>query len=136
MLRYFKIRPTDVYKPIGEILDEINNRTPTVNHPTIITHPITGEKILYINEGFTLSIEKMQEYEEELSLPELQTLLELSGQLDKTFKHVNIQLLELEKGDIVLWDNRKLVHHAKHSELNEPTETYRLSVYDDFPFSL
>src|SRR5207244_4451738 len=32
--RYFKIRPTDVYRPISEVLDEVDERTPPVSFPT------------------------------------------------------------------------------------------------------
>lgn len=46
--RHIKIRPGDVYKPIGEVWDEINRTTPPVKWPTVIRHPYTDEEILYI----------------------------------------------------------------------------------------
>ena len=51
--RYFKIRPTDVYRPISEIIEEVDPRTPPVARPTAHAHPHTGETVLYISEGFT-----------------------------------------------------------------------------------
>lgn len=128
--KYFKIRPTDVYRPLGEILKEIEEKTPTVTHPTIITHPYTREKILYISEGFTQSIKGLNN-----SAEVLQELLRISGQLDTSYTHPNINLLEIEQGDIIIWDNRKLVHHAKHAIITEPSKTFRITVYDEFPFS-
>lgn len=129
--KYFKIRPHDVYRPIGEILKEIEEVTPTVTHPTVVIHPITQEKILYINEGFTLSLDGVEEDGPDI----LHQLLTLSGQLDKSYSHPQIKLLEIELGDIIIWDNRRLVHHAKHSTSSEPSKTFRLTVYDEFPFS-
>jgi taurine dioxygenase len=129
--KYFKIRPHDVYRPIGEILKEIDEVTPTVTHPTVLTHPITQQKVLYINEGFTLSLDGIGEEGPSI----LHQLLALSGQLDKSYSHPQIKLLEIELGDIIIWDNRRLVHHAKHSAISEPSKTFRLTVYDEHPFS-
>lgn len=131
--KYFKIRPQDVYKPIGAILKEIEQNTPVVTHPAVITHPVTQEKILYISDGFTLSMSgPLQgiDYAEAL-----QQGLKASGQLDSSYSHPNIKFLEMQQNDIILWDNRRFVHHAKHSKVNVPTKTYRLTIYDEFPFS-
>ncbi|NET54610.1 MAG: TauD/TfdA family dioxygenase, partial [Merismopedia sp. SIO2A8] len=59
--RFFKIRPDDVYRPISEILDEIEQVTPPSKHPTTFTHPVTGETVLYINDGFTYRIDNSEE---------------------------------------------------------------------------
>jgi alpha-ketoglutarate-dependent taurine dioxygenase len=55
--RHIKIRPSDVYRPIGEILDEIEQKTPPVRHPTTFTHPVTGRTVLYLSEAATYAIE-------------------------------------------------------------------------------
>src|SRR5205823_910776 len=81
--RYFKIRPTDVYRPITELLDEIERETPAVIHPTTFTHPVTGETVLYISEGFTYAIEAADGTPMDSRL--LQDLFEVTGQLDTTF---------------------------------------------------
>jgi taurine dioxygenase len=129
----FKIRPKDLYQPIGAILDEIDSSTPPVVHPTVVTHPITGEKILYISEGFTMGVNPTEKVPNPDQL--LQQLLQDTGQLDDTYQHPNIKLLNIEEGDLLLWDNRRFIHHAKHSGIFEPSETYRLTVYDDHEFS-
>jgi alpha-ketoglutarate-dependent taurine dioxygenase len=126
--RYFKIRPTDVYRPISEIVSEVDQRTPPVSFPTAHTHPHTGETVLYISEGFTLSIQDVGGQEQ----PELlRTLLAASGQLDTSFEHDNIHLQTFEKGDLLVWDNRSLVHRALHTSNSEPAVSYRVTVYDD-----
>ncbi|MFE2943142.1 TauD/TfdA dioxygenase family protein [Streptomyces sp. NPDC059255] len=127
--KYFKIRPHDVYRPISEILDEIEQKTPPVVQPTTFTHPMTGEKVLYISEGFTVGIE--DETGNPLDDDLLRRLFEATGQLDETFTHDNIHLQTFEKGDLLVWDNRSLVHRARHTTTPEPTVSYRVTVHDE-----
>ncbi|KJK43379.1 dioxygenase [Lentzea aerocolonigenes] len=125
--RYFKIRPSDVYRPLSEIIDEVDARTPPVGLPTAHPHRRTDETILYISEGFTLSITDADGREQ----PELlRELLASTGQLDREFEHPAIHLQTYEKGDLLVWDNRSLVHRALHTATNEPAVSYRVTVYD------
>lgn len=128
VLRYFKIRPTDVYRPISEIIEEVNAKTPPVTDATAVTHPFTGETILYVSEGFTLSVQDAQGNDRADLLKEL---LAASGQLDRTYEHENIHLQTFEKGDMLVWDNRTLVHRALHTATPEPAVSYRVTVYDN-----
>ncbi|HET9138393.1 (3R)-3-[(carboxymethyl)amino]fatty acid oxygenase/decarboxylase [Actinophytocola sp.] len=126
--RYFKIRPTDVYRPISEIIDEVDAKTPPVTSPTTVTHPVTGETLLYISEGFTLSVQDA----DGIARPDLlRALLEATGQLDQTFQHDNIHLQTFDKGDMLVWDNRSMIHRALHTATPEPAVSYRVTVYDD-----
>ncbi|AUH51997.1 taurine catabolism dioxygenase [Chromobacterium sp. ATCC 53434] len=131
--RYFKIRPSDVYRPIGEILAEVDSKTPAVAHPAVIRHPITGESILYASRGFTESLTLAGDDADGAAT--LRELMVETGQTDDSFSHPNIQLLNISEGDIIVWDNRRFVHHAKHSDKIEPTKTFRLTAYDGHPFS-
>lgn len=130
--RYFKIRPSDVYRPISEILDEIEQITPPSKHPTTFTHPVTGETVLYITEAFTYRINNSEE--EPLDTSILQKMLAISGQLDKSFEHPLIEHHEFELGDVRIWDNRSLVHCAHHAANSEPTISFRLTLHDRYPF--
>jgi taurine dioxygenase len=130
--RFFKIRPSDVYRPVGELLMEIEARTPAVTHSAVVTHPFTGESILYISEGFTTGLEDA--HRQELGANLLRSLLEATGQLDGTFQHENIHLQRYEDGDLLVWDNRSLVHRALHTATPEPAVSFRVTVYDDYPF--
>ncbi|MEU9731613.1 TauD/TfdA family dioxygenase [Streptomyces sp. NPDC048002] len=127
--KYFKIRPHDVYRPISEIIDEIERKTPAVRQPTTFTHPMTGETVLYLSEGFTVGIEDADgnPLDEEL----LKRLFEATGQYDDTFEHPNIHLQSFEKGDLLVWDNRSLIHRARHTTTPEPTVSYRVTVHDE-----
>ncbi|MFF3733996.1 TauD/TfdA dioxygenase family protein [Streptomyces sp. NPDC002476] len=127
--KYFKVRPHDVYRPLSEIIDEVEQKTPAVLQPTVFTHPMTGEQVLYLSEGFTVGIEDAQgkPLDEEL----LQRLFAATGQLDRTFEHENIHLQSFEKGDLLVWDNRSLIHCARHTTTPEPTVSYRVTVHDE-----
>jgi alpha-ketoglutarate-dependent taurine dioxygenase len=128
VLRYFKIRPDDVYRPISEIIDEVNGKTPPVTSPAAVEHPHNGETVLYISEGFTMSVEDA----DGTSRPDLLSeLLEATGQLDRTYEHENIHLQTFEKGDMLVWDNRSLIHRALHTATPEPAVSHRVTVYDD-----
>ena len=130
--KYFKVRPTDVYRPISEVLKEIETETPQVVHPCVFTHPITGEKILYISDGFAQTITDASG--NEMGEDFLNDLLGFSGQLDDTYKHDFIHTQGFGEGDLLIWDNRSLAHCAMHTSQPEPTESLRITVHDDHEF--
>ncbi|MEU3418308.1 TauD/TfdA family dioxygenase [Streptomyces murinus] len=127
--KYFKIRPQDVYRPLSEIIEEVETRTPPVVRPTAFTHPMTGETVLYVSEGFTVGIEGQDG--EPLEGKLLDRLFEATGQLDDTFTHEGIHLQSFEQGDLLVWDNRSLIHRARHTTTPEPTVSYRVTVHDE-----
>jgi len=130
--RFFKIRPEDVYRPVSELLAEIEAKTPAVAHNAVTTHPFTGESILYISEGFTVGLADQQGKLLDDGL--LTDLLEATGQNDSTFRHDYIHLQRFDVGDLLIWDNRSLVHRALHTTTPEPAVSFRVTVYDEFPF--
>ena len=130
--RYFKIRPSDVYRPICEIQEEIEQKTPPSRHPTAFKHPVTGNPVLYLSAGLTYAIEHADGTSAGDEL--LQELLAASGQLDDTFTHEYIHLQTFEEGDLLIWDNRRLVHRALHTTTPEPAESFRVTVHDEYPF--
>ncbi|NKY56994.1 (3R)-3-[(carboxymethyl)amino]fatty acid oxygenase/decarboxylase [Nocardia flavorosea] len=132
--RYVKIRPEDVFRPLGEVLAEVEDRTPPQRRPTVLHHPVTKEPLLYVSEAFTYAIQDAAG----TALPGtlLSDLLAESGQLDDTYSHPNIFLQPYEPGDLVLWDNRTLIHRALHNPGNDLTESYRVTVVDEYPLTL
>ncbi|MFJ7784687.1 TauD/TfdA dioxygenase family protein [Streptomyces albidoflavus] len=127
--KYFKVRPHDVYRPLSEIIQEVEEKTPAVRQPTVLTHPMTDEKVLYLSEGFTVGIE--DERGEPLGESLLQRLFEATGQLDRDFAHENIHLQTFERGDLLVWDNRSLIHCARHTTTPEPAVSFRVTVHDE-----
>ncbi|MGW9436987.1 (3R)-3-[(carboxymethyl)amino]fatty acid oxygenase/decarboxylase [Streptomyces sp. NPDC055607] len=126
--RYFKIRPTDVFRPIGEVLAEIEEESPDVFHPTVVVHPVTGEEILYVSESMTNAL--VREDGAPVDGGVLRELLEATGQQDMTFTHENIHLQTFEEGDLLIWDNRSLIHRALHTTTPEHAVSFRVTVTD------
>jgi Probable taurine catabolism dioxygenase len=130
--KYFKIRPVDVYRPISEVLAEVERETPSVYHPAVFLHPLTGEKVLYVSEGFTQSLHDVNGNEINSQL--LKDVLEQSGQLDEQYTSDLVHLQKFSKGDLMIWDNRRFIHRALHSTSAEPSVSYRLTLHDHQPF--
>ena len=104
-----------------------------MTHPAVVKHPFTGESIIYISEGFTCGLidAEGKHLEDEL----LHRILEATGQYDTVFEHENIHLQSFDVGDLLIWDNRSLVHRARHTPAPEPTVSFRITVNDEFPLS-
>jgi taurine dioxygenase len=98
----------------------------------VAIHPVTGERILYLSEGFCLSLSDKAGNELDPSV--LHRLLEGSGQLDETFATAGTYLQTYEKGDLLVWDNRSLIHRALHTTKPEPAASFRVTVHDEYPF--
>lgn len=121
----YKVRPEDVDKSITELLNEFEKSAPPVVHPAVIVHPVTGNRILYINEGFTTRFEGMSL---EDSRPILQELFAFIERPEHIYAHI------YEDGDLIVWDNRPLVHKSSGVPNGEKNLNYRIGVYDDLPF--
>jgi taurine dioxygenase len=77
--------------------------TPPVEHPLIRTHPISGEKSLYINPNRIDHITGFDEHDSDELLDEL---YHFSFQSKFQYNH------SYKKGDLVIWDNRCTMHKA------------------------
>ena len=126
--RHIKIRPDDVYRPIGEVWDEISRTTPPMTWPTVIRHPHTGQEILYICASGTTKIEDAHGNLVDPAV--LADLMAATGQLDPDFASPFIHTQHYEVGDVVLWDNRVLMHRAKHGTALGNLTTHRLTMLD------
>lgn len=72
-------------------------------HPLIRTHPDTGKKAIYLHPGKTERIEGM---EKDASLAFVDRLLDRTIGPDVTYRHA------WRPGDLILWDNRGVMHRA------------------------
>lgn len=98
---------------------------PPVNHPVVRTHPVSGRRGLFVNEGFTTRIN-------ELSAQESQALLNFlfaqAGRPELTVRW------NWRVNDIAFWDNRVTQHYAIADYLPERRTMHRATVNGDKPF--
>jgi taurine dioxygenase len=93
-------------------------------HPVIRTHPETGREALYVNGGFTKRFEGMTAEE---SKPILDYLVSHASRPDLTMRHA------WSEGDIVMWDNRCVMHYAVHDYADSTREMHRVTVQGERP---
>lgn len=129
--RFVKIRPSDVYRPIGDVLRDIEETTPPQVWPTVVRHPVTGEEILYICEAFADRI--IDAGGDELDPAILRRLLTISGQLDPDGTSPLVHTQYFGVGDALLWDNRSLAHCGRHGSTPGTVTTHRLTMLDGLP---
>ncbi len=98
---------------------------PPVAHPVMRTHPESGRKVLFVNPSFTLSFEDMTEEE---GRPLLETLYAAATD------HHNIYRHHWNAGDVVMWDNRAVLHYAVHDyDDTTPRLMHRTTAAGDRP---
>jgi len=97
---------------------------PDVVHPVVRTHPETGRKALFVNEGFTIGISGTSG---------------VAGKalLDKLFRH-SVELSRIyshrwHAGDLVMWDNRCTLHRATEYDLRYARAMHRTTIQGDQP---
>ena len=88
-------------------------------HPMVRTHPVTGEKALYVDPSYGIGIEGMSPEE---SAPILRYLTEHLTQPAFTCR------LRWEANMLVIWDNRLCVHQAYNDYQGYRREMYRTTV--------
>lgn len=97
---------------------------PDVVHPVVCTHPETGRRALYVNEGFTIGIVDMPRAEGKALL---QRLFSHSVQPANIYRH------RWQVGDLVMWDNRCTMHRATEYEVRHTRAMHRTTIQGDRP---
>lgn len=121
----YKVRPENAGMDIHEILELIDQYAPPMSHPAVITHPHTGEKILYANRGFTIAVA-------DRSLDESAALLK--EVFDFAEQPRFVKEVRWSMGDVIIWDNRFLQHTSgRNSGPEEPTMMFRITGCDAYP---
>ena len=85
------------------VSEERRAQTPDVVHPIVRSHPFTGRKCIYVNEGFTIGIVGVSEEE---SRELLKDLFSRCTQPELVYRH------KWCVGDLVMWDNCATLHRA------------------------
>jgi taurine dioxygenase len=76
---------------------------PPVSHPVFLTHPITGRKVIYVNPGFTVKIDQLDDEESRETLEFL-----FAHVLKPQYRYVH----EWAVGDVLVWDHIGTWHYA------------------------
>ena len=123
-LRY-KITPGDIDRSILELMEAFTREAPPVTHPAVIRHPVTRRDSLYASEGFTVGVQGLTH---ERSQDVLGRVFAFTKREDHVHTH------PWREGDILLWDNRVLLHMASSVPKGQPSVSYRVGIYDGLPF--
>jgi len=84
-------------------LEKATRDNPPVSHPVIRTHPVSGKKALFVQDGFTTHIN-------ELTAPESKALLAFLSA--HSAKPEFVVRWKWRLGDVAFWDNRVTLHYA------------------------
>jgi taurine dioxygenase len=98
---------------------------PPVDHPVVRTHPVSGRKGLFVNEGFTTHINGIKPHESEALL---KFLFAQAGRPEFILRW------RWSAGDVAFWDNRNTQHYAVADYLPERRTMHRATVNGDAPF--
>lgn len=97
---------------------------PQVAHPVVRTHPVTGEKALYLNDEMTVGIEGMDEGEARAFLRQLAVHATPEGAILR---------YRWRSGDIVIWDNASTMHSATYTDPAHDRVMHRLTIKGGTP---
>jgi taurine dioxygenase len=108
-----------------ERYDRAVAKHPPVTHPVVRTHPVSGRKSLFVNDGFTTHIHELGARESDALLAFL-------------FAHAARPEFTLRwrwsVDDVAFWDNRITHHYAVSDYLPERRVMHRATVVGDRPF--
>jgi taurine dioxygenase len=109
---------------LAELYGAAKAEAPEAEHPVIRSHDETGRRALYVCRAFTRQFRGWSRAE---SRGLLEYLFEHSVRPEYQARH------RWHAGDLVLWDNRCLLHFAVHDHGDEPRLIHRLQVEGPVP---
>ena len=112
-------------KRLKKTPEELHEKYPPMRHPVIRTHPETGERAIYVNNGFTSHVEGLSKEESSWLLDHLY----------KTAWDVEIQCrFRWEAGSVAFWDNRVCQHLAVSDYFPARRVMERVTIAGDMPY--
>jgi taurine dioxygenase len=105
--------------------EETRRKNPPLSHPVIRTHPVSGRKALFVNDGFTTRINELEPAESEAILKLL-------------FAHATRPEFTIrwrwQENDVAMWDNRVTQHYAVDDYRPQRRVMQRATILGDVPF--
>lgn len=109
---------------LATIYDEDATEAPRSVHPVVRTHDESGERALYVCRAFTRRITGWSRQE---SKALLEFLFDHGVRPEYQARH------RWRPGDLVMWDNRCLLHYAVHDHGDDPRTIHRVQVEGSVP---
>jgi taurine dioxygenase len=117
----YKVKGDDLGESIQEIFTRLGQTFPASTHPTVAVHPRTQRESLYVNPGYTTRING---YSEEQSSVLLAELFEFALTSERIFNY------QWEVNDLLIWDNRSVLHCATELPRDAQRVMFRIGVND------
>jgi taurine dioxygenase len=108
----------------AERMQRARAETPPVVHPVIVTHPVSGRRVLYVNPTFTARIVELSPRESDAVL---RLLYEHLLRPEFQVRH------RWQENDVAVWDNRATQHYATGDYYPAYRRMHRVTVGGDAP---
>ena len=105
--------------------EQTRKSNPPLSHPVIRTHPVSGRKSLFVNEGFTTRINELSDLESEAIL---KLLFAHATRPEYTIRW------RWQENDVAFWDNRVTQHYAVDDYRPNRRVMHRATILGDAPF--
>jgi len=107
-----------------EQIEALNEQFPPAEHPVVRTHPVSGEKLVFVNGNFTIRINGMKREESDSLLRKLYALAENPDYQAR---------MCWRPGSVAFWDNRS-TQHSVTPDVQGCRRMERVSIVGDRPF--
>ena len=98
----------------------LREQNPPVSHPLVLTHPVTGQKCLYLDISTAYKLSDLSDQESSALIGRLAAVM---TRPEFIYTH------EWQAGDIVMWDNSRLCHRRDPIKGGAPRLAKRLSIF-------
>ncbi|WP_300732640.1 taurine dioxygenase [Pseudomonas sp.] len=105
--------------------EQTRKSNPPLSHPVVRTHPVSGRKSLFVNEGFTTKINELSDTE---SAAILALLFAHATRPEYTIRW------RWQENDVAFWDNRVTQHYAVDDYRPNRRVMHRATILGDAPF--